>query len=90
MLHKERQGSIVRFIKQSILHGVDVNEFMKKKNYQLNSFRPLSPYPELFNINSIPRTFLISRDGEIVIDKKGAANWNSAKIHDQLDLLLSE
>lgn len=67
-----------------------VKKFMTKKEYELNSHQPLSKYPENFNINSIPRTFLIDKKGMIVIDKKGAANWNSDAIRDQLNTLLLE
>ena len=65
-----------------------VKAFKNKKGYTLNSFKPLTEYPDNFNIRSIPRTFLINKKGEIVIDKGGAANWNSDKVRRQLDELI--
>ena len=34
--------------------------------------------------------FLIDKDGNIVIDKTGAANWNSEKVRNQIDALLAK
>ena len=65
-----------------------VKSFKEKKGYNLNSFTPLSAYPNYFNIRSIPRTFLIDKNGKIVIDKSGAANWNSETVRQQIDELL--
>lgn len=62
-----------------------VAAFLKKKGYNLNSFSPLENYPEMLNVSSIPRTFLISKEGEIVIDKTGPANWNSNKVRNLID-----
>ena len=65
-----------------------VKAFKDKKAYSLNSYTPLSGYPNNFNIRSIPRTFLISKKGEIIIDKSGAANWNSGGVRQQIDALI--
>ena len=65
-----------------------VKSFKEKKGYNLNGFTPLSAYPNQFNIRSIPRTFLINKKGEIVIDKSGAANWNSETVRQQIDELI--
>ena len=67
-----------------------VQNFIKKKGYSLNSYVPLADYPSNFNIRSIPRTFLINKKGEIVIDKSGAANWNSNKVRTKLEELISQ
>jgi thiol-disulfide isomerase/thioredoxin len=65
-----------------------VKSFKNKKGYKLNSYLPLSAYPNDFNIRSIPRTFLISKTAEVVIDKSGAANWNSNSVRKQIDALI--
>ena len=67
-----------------------VQAFFEKHEYDLNTYVPLSQYPDSFEVSSIPRTYLISKSGQIIIDKKGAANWNGKKIRKQLDVLLSE
>jgi thiol-disulfide isomerase/thioredoxin len=65
-----------------------VNKFLIMKGMSLPVFKPISNYPEVFDVSSIPRTFLIDKKGNIVIDKTGAANWNSKKVREQLDRLL--
>lgn len=67
-----------------------VRSFMEKKGYILNSYTPLSQYPDNFNTRTIPQTYLIDKQGRIVIDKGGAANWNSDKVRGQLDALINK
>lgn len=65
-----------------------ISKFIKKKAYSFNAFQPLTQYPQEFKVTSIPRTYIISKQGEIVIDKSGAADWNSEKVIDTIDELL--
>ena len=65
-----------------------VKAFFKKKNYNLKTYSPLTEAPETFNVKSIPRTFLLDRDGNIIIDESGAANWNSETVRNTIDELL--
>ena len=67
----------------------EINPFLKKNNYTFKVFRPQEAYPEFFNISSIPRTFLIDKYGNVVIDEIGAANWNSEKVRKAIDSLLN-
>lgn len=67
-----------------------LNEFLSKNNYDFNVHIPTTQYPKAFDVSSIPRTFLIDKKGNIVIDKTGAANWNSDKVRNQIDALLAE
>ncbi|NRA91653.1 MAG: TlpA family protein disulfide reductase [Psychroserpens sp.] len=53
-----------------------IDGFMKRKQYGFETYQPISDPPQEFNVSSIPRTFLISREGRIVLDKTGAANWS--------------
>ena len=64
-----------------------INSFVSKNTYSFNVYTPLSTSSE-FEISSIPRTFLINKEGKIIIDKEGAANWNSEKVREILDDLL--
>ena len=69
--------------KQAVLE-----QFLKKNNYSLDVYIPKTEAPETFNVRSIPRTFLIDQKGNIIIDKSGAANWNSDKVRATIDKLL--
>lgn len=65
-----------------------INSFLEKHNYTFNIYRPISEYKDIFEVKSIPRTFLIDQKGNIIIDKTGAANWNSEKIRNTIDRLI--
>ncbi len=68
----------------------EINTFLDKNKYNLKVYRPLSSGSNLFDISSIPRTFLIDKNGKIIIDESGAANWNSDKVRAVIDGLLNE
>ena len=65
-----------------------INEFVRKKGYTFDVYNPMTKYPEDFDVTSIPRTFLIDKTGRIVIDKTGAANWNSKAVRNTIEKLL--
>ncbi|MEZ4796381.1 MAG: TlpA disulfide reductase family protein [Flavobacteriaceae bacterium] len=67
-----------------------IKKFLDKKGYDIQIFNPLTSYTEDFKIRSIPRTYIIDKEGYIVVDKKGAANWNSEKIRVQIEELLAK
>ncbi|WP_252723229.1 TlpA family protein disulfide reductase [Pseudotamlana agarivorans] len=66
------------------------NTFLKEKGYTFETFVPRTAYPKIFNVTSIPRTFLIDKSGYVIIDKTGAANWNSKAVRKTIDELLAE
>lgn len=65
-----------------------ISKFKKKNSYEFLVHASLSPGPKLFKTSSIPRTFVLDKQGHIVIDKSGAADWNSAKVRKLLDDLI--
>jgi thiol-disulfide isomerase/thioredoxin len=65
-----------------------VNQFMKDKRYTFPVYFQVSPSPEPLKSNSLPTTYIIDQQGMVVVDKVGAADWNSAKVHRILDHLL--
>ncbi len=67
-----------------------VEKFKTKKGFNFEVFKPLNEIPKALETRSIPRTFIINRKGEIVVDESGAVDWNSEDVRSQLDQLLSE
>jgi thiol-disulfide isomerase/thioredoxin len=67
-----------------------ISKFMTKNNYSFHYYLPKSTNPKLFDVSGIPRTFIIDKKGQIVVDKTGAANWNSDGVRNQLDALLKD
>lgn len=66
----------------------DINPFLEKNNYTFEVYRSVSNYPAIFDVSSIPRTFLIDKEGHIIIDETGATNWNSDTVRSTIDNLL--
>ena len=64
-------------------------ETVEKFYYNLPSYNSVSAPPAKFTeTNSIPASYLIDKEGNILISKTGAANWNSDKVRNLLDDLL--
>ncbi|WP_178988232.1 TlpA family protein disulfide reductase [Winogradskyella schleiferi] len=67
-----------------------VEKFKTKRGFNFEVFKPISKTPSELVTSSIPRTFIINKEGKIVVDESGAVDWNSMKVRQQLDNLLSE
>lgn len=65
-----------------------ISKFKKKNDYQFTVHSSITTNPKSLETSSIPRTFLIDQQGTIVIDKTGAADWNSKTVRKVLDGLL--
>ena len=81
----------VKFVFVTNENWSTVSDYFNKNNYNLPVYNALSRPPEIFTkTNSIPASYLISKNGEIRISKVGAADWNSNKVHKLVDQLLAE
>lgn len=67
-----------------------IEKFMGKNEYTFPIFLQTYEAPQKLQSNVLPTTYLISKSGEIVINEKGAADWNSSKMRALLDKLLAE
>lgn len=66
-----------------------VEKFFDKSGYDLPVYNSLSTPPQkLTETNSIPASYLIDKNGAILISKVGAADWNSTKVRKLLDDLI--
>lgn len=88
-LHAE-YGKKMSFILVSNESPSVVKAFVKKNNYQNLDFYISQGLPSDFTSQSIPATFVISKEGKIIINKKGAARWNSSKMTNLLDDLIQD
>jgi len=64
----------IEFVLVSNEENSVIKSFLRKKGYNFKVYTPQSKPPETFNVKSIPRTFLLDREGNIIIDESGAAN----------------
>ena len=86
----EKYKNDVNFILVSNESRAKVRAFAKKNEFNQLLFYQNKSVPTDFTSQSIPTTFIISKKGVVVLDKKGVARWNSGSIEDVLDELISE
>ncbi len=67
-----------------------VRGYLNRKNFSLPAYRPLSQPPAPMNGNTLPTTYLLDKQGNIVIKKVGAADWNSTSVRQTIDGLLAQ
>ena len=66
-----------------------VAPFMTERGFNMPIYNQVSNAPNEFFTKTIPKTFLVNKKGEIVIDT-GRADWNTKKIRKLLDQMLNE
>ncbi|MGX1930913.1 TlpA family protein disulfide reductase [Flagellimonas sp. 2504JD4-2] len=88
-LHND-YGDKVNFVFVTNEETEKVKRFLEKKGYSLPVYAENSRTPDEFFSRSIPATFVLNKSGKIVVDEKGAADWNSVGIRNLLDQLLEE
>ena len=82
-------GNKVNFILLTQEDVKVVQKFLVKKGYNLPTFSPTMKAPEKLQESSLPTTYIIDAKGNIIIRETGAANWNSKKVRNKLDALLT-
>lgn len=84
----ELYGDKVDFYFVTMEDPKKVARFMEKKGYTFPVYIEIQSPPKELLTTTIPTTFLISSTGSIVIEKTGAAQWDSQKVQTKLDTLL--
>lgn len=66
------------------------NAFMVKENLTLPVYQSVTNPPIEMESSTIPATYLIDQQGNIIVAKIGAANWNSDSFRVKLEELLKK
>ncbi|NDP27392.1 MAG: TlpA family protein disulfide reductase [Flavobacterium sp.] len=66
------------------------NAFLAKENLNLPIFQPVSNPPLEMESSTIPATYLIDQQFNVVLSKIGTADWNSDSFRKKLDDLLKK
>lgn len=82
-------GDKVDFLLVTSDEKAKVDPFMQEKAFSLPIYQAASQIPEKLQTKYIPKTFLIDKKGNIVIEA-GRADWNTKKTRQLLDELLNE
>lgn len=88
-LYKDYKDKVV-FVFSTTDDFETIKGFKEKRNFNFQVYRPTRNVPSELETSSIPRTFIINKQGEIVVDESGAVDWNSETVRLQLDQLLAE
>lgn len=83
-------GNDVSFVLVSSEDPQIVKKFAEKHGYNKLPFYFSRYVPKDFETNSIPTTFIINKEGYVLVDKKGAARWNSEKTQTLLEQLIKQ
>ncbi|HMM11063.1 MAG TPA: redoxin domain-containing protein [Bacteroidales bacterium] len=82
-------GQSVAFLLITDESPLVVQSFMQRKSFSMPVYYHRYAVPPVFSTNSIPTTWLISPEGLIVMQKTGAAKWNSNRMREILDTMLT-
>ncbi|MFV8346948.1 TlpA family protein disulfide reductase [Flavobacterium sp. ZB4P13] len=61
------------------------NAFLVKENLTLPVYQSITNPPLEMESSTIPATYLIDKQGNVIVAKIGAANWNSDSFREKLD-----
>ncbi len=86
----EKYKNEVDFVLVSNESRAKVLDFAKTSNFNKSLFYRNTSLPSNFSSQSIPTTFIISKNGYVVVSEKGAARWNSDRIEEVINKLISE
>lgn len=89
-LHQEFAGKDVQFVMLSIDRGNDerIKSYIAKHEFTFPVFRPGSDLPEILDVPSIPTTFVIDKEGNVVYKKVGTARYNTKRFKEFLNEML--
>ena len=83
-------GDRVDFYLVSVESKEKIEVFMEKKGYDFPVYIPKQRIPPSIRGNSLPTTYVIAKDGQIMVDKVGAADWDTDKTKALIDRLLND
>lgn len=84
-LYKE-MGQEVAFVMVALDDDFETaKDFIARKGFDLPIYTLLSRRPAMYQSTTVPTTYVISRDGNLMMTHKGMANYNTAKFRRFLD-----
>lgn len=86
----ERYGDRVDFYIITNEEREPVEEFMEENNFDFPVTYLIIGESSPVETESPPRSYVIDKQGAIVVEQEGIADWDNGKIHDLLDNLIAE
>lgn len=88
-LHDAMAKEGVEFVIVSEEAEETVRAFVEKEGYTFPVYVS-GKMPGVFETNGIPATFVVNRQGHIVLKETGMRNWNATRCHEFLKALVNE
>ena len=87
-LHQKLSTDKIQFVMISVDEDFDkAKEFVNKKGYDLPVFAMTSQRPQVFQNRSIPVTYIISPEGQVVFKETGLNNYNNQSFIEYINTL---
>ncbi|MBK3517561.1 TlpA family protein disulfide reductase [Carboxylicivirga marina] len=86
-LYDEYQNDMAFILVSQESKGI-LRDFMAEKEFTFPVYVLRSRQPDVFSSRSIPASFLISPEGQVVMKKQGAARWDGSKVKKRLNEML--
>lgn len=90
LYEKYKDNEKVAFLIVSNENSAPVEKFMQRKGYTFPSYLNKFKMPDAFATQSIPTTFVISKEGKIVIRELGASDWASESMIEIMEKLINQ
>ncbi len=83
------QNSKVNFVLIAMQDQEDaVRKFLQDNNYTAPVYIAQSPLPDKLLPKVFPTTYLINKDGKILLKEEASKDWNAQSVHDLFEKLL--
>jgi thiol-disulfide isomerase/thioredoxin len=82
-LFSKINGDTIQFVMLSIDHDnalTKVESYIQKNNYSFPVYIPTSSIPEMLRVPSIPTTFIIDKEGNILMKEIGTRNYDTKRM----------
>lgn len=67
-----------------------IEEFIKKNEYSFPVYKGIYQVPKELSTQTLPTTFIIAKDGRVVLRKEGSAKWDGSKVKEKIEQLISQ
>lgn len=67
-----------------------IQRFIESKKYTFPIYTPINNPPAEFHSNSLPTTYVLDKEGKIIMEEVGAHDWFASKFQEKLNELIAE
>lgn len=65
-----------------------VDKYYEAYNFDFPTYMPISALPQQINTTTLPATFILDKEGRIILEEFSPADWNTTSVRELLDKLI--